>query len=415
MENVEWIAKRAKKAAPTIARATLEERNEALLLLAEALQTKREYLLDENQQDITEAKQKGTAQPLIDRLLLTEERIADMAEGMRQLVALPDPINQVLETMERPNGLLIEKRAVPFGVFGMIYEARPNVTVDACALAIKTGNGVVLRGSGSAMHSNKAIVSVLKEALRQTSIHTDIIQLIENPSREEANRFMKLKGDIDVLIPRGGASLIQTVVNEATIPVIETGVGNCHVYLSNAANVELASAIIVNAKTQRPSVCNACETVLVERSFAEQHLHTIAENLRQKGVQLVGDETAQALHPQIGAATEEDWQKEYLDLSLAVRCVDGIEEAVAHIEKYGTNHSEAIVTEDDRERDFFFQAVDAAVLYHNASTRFTDGFEFGFGAEIGISTQKLHARGPMGLHALTTYKYTVKGSGQIKG
>ncbi len=338
-----------------------------------------------------------------------------MAEGMRQLVALPDPINKVLETMERPNGLLIEKRAVPFGVFGMIYEARPNVTVDACALAIKTGNGVVLRGSGSAMHSNKAIVSVLKEALRQTSIHTDIIQLIENPSREEANRFMKLKGDIDVLIPRGGASLIQTVVNEATIPVIETGVGNCHVYLSNAANVELASAIIVNAKTQRPSVCNACETVLVERSFAEQHLHTIAENLRQKGVQLVGDETAQALHPQIGAATEEDWQKEYLDLSLAVRCVDGIEEAVAHIEKYGTNHSEAIVTEDDRERDFFFQAVDAAVLYHNASTRFTDGFEFGFGAEIGISTQKLHARGPMGLHALTTYKYTVKGSGQIKG
>ncbi|MFS0786108.1 glutamate-5-semialdehyde dehydrogenase [Shouchella sp. 1P09AA] len=414
MEKVEQIAKKAKKAAPSIALATITERNEALTKMADALIDEKRFLLTENQKDIDEAEQKGTPKPLIDRLLLTEERIADMAEGMWQLVQLPDPINQTLETIERPNGLTMEKRVVPFGVFGMIYEARPNVTVDACALAIKTGNAVVLRGSASAMHSNKAIVTVLKQALTNTTINTACIQLIDDPSREEANRFMKLKGDIDVLIPRGGASLIQTVVNEATIPVIETGVGNCHVYLSKHADLELATSIIVNAKTQRPSVCNASETLLLDQGFADRHLQKIAETLIEKGVTLKGDENARAIFPHMLQADEEDWRTEYLDLTLAIRCVANLEEAIDHINEYGTKHSEAIVTEKDSERDYFFQAVDAAVVYHNASTRFTDGFEFGFGAEIGISTQKLHARGPMGLQALTTYKYTVKGTGQIK-
>ncbi|WP_099300243.1 glutamate-5-semialdehyde dehydrogenase [Bacillus sp. Marseille-P3800] len=414
MEKVEQIAKKAKKAAPSIALATITARNEALTKMADALLDEKRFLLTENQKDIDEAEQKGTPKPLIDRLLLTEERIADMAEGMRQLVQLPDPINQTLETIERPNGLIMEKRVVPFGVFGMIYEARPNVTVDACALAIKTGNAVVLRGSASAMNSNKAIVTVLKQALTESTINTACIQLINDPSREEANRFMKLKGDIDVLIPRGGASLIQTVVNEATIPVIETGVGNCHVYLSKHADLELATSIIVNAKTQRPSVCNASETLLLDQAFADRHLQKIAETLIEEGVTLKGDEKARAIFPHMLQADEQDWRTEYLDLTLAIRCVANLEEAIDHINEYGTKHSEAIVTEKDSERDYFFQAVDAAVVYHNASTRFTDGFEFGFGAEIGISTQKLHARGPMGLQALTTYKYTVKGTGQIK-
>ncbi len=337
-----------------------------------------------------------------------------MAKSILTLVELPDPIGTTIQTISRPNGLKIEQISTPFGVVGMIYEARPNVTVDACTLTIKTGNAVVLRGSASAIESNRAIIQTLKKAFVDSPINPDVIQLLDDPSHEEAARFMKFKSTIDVLIPRGGASLINKVIEEATIPVIETGVGNCHVYLAESANPVMAKSIVLNAKTQRPSVCNACETLIVHEDFAKQHLHDLAENLIQSGVSLVGDPIAQKAHKEIHLACEDDWSKEYLDLSLAIRCVKTTDEALAHIAQYGTKHSEAIVTENTAERDAFFAGVDAACIYHNASTRFTDGFEFGLGAEIGISTQKLHARGPMGLQALTTSKYCIYGNGQIK-
>ncbi|MFP7286333.1 glutamate-5-semialdehyde dehydrogenase [Shouchella clausii] len=414
MATAKLISQKAKAHAPSLSQATTAEKNNLLQAMAQQLKTDADVLLEANQLDIANAKKNGLSDHLIDRLLLTKARIDAMATAIDHLIELPDPIGAVKEQIKRPNGLVIKEMVVPFGVVGMIYEARPNVTVDACTLAVKTGNAVVLRGSASALHSNKAIVRTLKKAFKNSPIHPDVIQLLEDTSKEEAANMMQLKSTIDVLIPRGGANLIQTVLQEATIPVIETGVGNCHVYVASSADPDMAFNIVVNAKTQRPSVCNACETLLVEQSFAKAHLPTLVERLSAKGVSLVGNEGACTLDPRIAKANEDDWSTEYLDLRLAIRVVADTNEAIAHINQYGTKHSEAIITESLAERDTFFATVDAACVYHNASTRFTDGFEFGFGAEIGISTQKLHARGPMGLKALTTSKYGIYGEGQVK-
>ncbi|WP_078391304.1 glutamate-5-semialdehyde dehydrogenase [Shouchella patagoniensis] len=414
MTNAKKQSMQAKAASATLAHASTEQKNNVLKQMAQLLLDDAPKLIEANKKDISKAQANGQSDHIVDRLLLTEDRIQMMANSILTLVELPDPIGATIQTITRPNGLKIEQISTPFGVVGMIYEARPNVTVDACTLTIKTGNAVVLRGSASAIESNKAIVHTLKKAFAHSQINPDVIQLLEDSSHEEAARFMKLKSTIDVLIPRGGASLINKVIEEATIPVIETGVGNCHVYLAESANPILAKSIVLNAKTQRPSVCNACETLIVHENFADQHLHDLAEELLHSGVSLVGDSYAVKAHKEINHATEDDWSKEYLDLILAIRCVKSTEEALAHITQYGTKHSEAIVTEDINERDAFFKGIDAACIYHNASTRFTDGIEFGFGAEIGISTQKLHARGPMGLEALTTSKYCIYGNGQIK-
>ncbi|GAB7389294.1 gamma-glutamyl phosphate reductase [Bacillaceae bacterium] len=407
-------AKRAKAAAGELSVLPTEEKNRALLAMAEALLENQEMLLAENRKDVENAKRNNVSSALIDRLTLNEERIAGMAEGLRQLVDLKDPVGEVLESWERPNGLKIEKVRVPLGVVGMIYEARPNVTVDAAGLCIKTGNAVVLRGSSSAYHSNRAIVSVLHRALADTAVPINAVQLVEATDRKSAEEMLKLNEYLDVLIPRGGAGLIRSVVENATVPVLETGVGNCHVYIDESAQADKAIAIAVNAKTQRPAVCNACETILVHEAWAQKHLPALLAALKEKGVEIRGCELTRSYDQGISAATEEDYYAEYLDLIVAMKVVKSLDEAIAHINRYGSKHSEAIVTENEERANRFLQRVDAAAVYHNASTRFTDGFEFGFGAEIGISTQKLHARGPMGLPALTSSKYVIRGSGQIR-
>lgn len=407
-------AKLAKQAAQTLALLSTQEKNEALLAMADALLANAAYLLTENLKDVEVGEEKGVQPNLLDRLRLTDTRIQDMAEGLRQVATLADPIGELLEEWERPNGLHIKKIRVPLGVIGMIYEARPNVTVDASSLCLKAGNAVVLRGSSSAIHSNKALVRVLHEALEQSAIPAHALQLIEDTRRETATHMFKLNAYLDVLIPRGGAGLIQSVVEQASVPVLETGVGNCHVYIDETAEPEMAIRIAVNAKTQRPSVCNAAETLLVHEKWAASHLLTLTEALRERGVEIRGNEAACELDPKLSRATEADWATEYLDFIVALRVVSHLDDVISHIRHYGTRHSESILTEDPAAVETFFNQIDAAALYHNASTRFTDGFEFGFGAEIGISTQKLHARGPMGLPALTSTKYLVEGSGQIK-
>ena len=351
---------------------------------------------------------------LIDRLMLTKERIDAMAEGLRQISELDDPIGEVTGMKKRPNGLLIGQKRVPLGVIGIIYEARPNVTADAFGLCFKTGNAVILKGGSDAIHSNTAIVECIRETLKESGVTEDAIQLITDTSRETAAEFMKLNQYVDVLIPRGGKGLIKAVVEQSTIPVIETGTGNCHIYVDESADLNMAADIVMNAKTQRVGVCNACESLLVHENVKEAFLPVMAERLRSKHVEMRADEEAKALIPDAKTATEEDWGTEYLDYILSIKVVKSVEEAIAHINRYNTKHSEAIITNDYSHAQKFLDEVDAAAVYVNASTRFTDGFEFGFGAEIGISTQKLHARGPMGLLALTATKYIIYGNGQIR-
>lgn len=413
-QEVEMKLRKARQAAPKMARASTQLKNDALRAMASALIERRGYILEANQQDLRLARERKMSKALLDRLLLNEGRIEAMAEGLREVAELPDPVGEVIHGWKRPNGLEIRKVRVPIGVIGIIYEARPNVTVDAAALCIKAGNVVLLRGGSEAIESNKALTHVIATAATQAGLPEGAIQLVENTDRAAAVAMMKASGLLDLLIPRGGAGLIQTVVQNATVPVIETGVGNCHLYVDASADLKMAAELTMNAKTQRPSVCNAIETLLVHEAVAAEFLPEIARRLREAGVEIRGCERTRQWVPDAVPATEEDWYTEYLDLILAVKVVGSLEEAIAHINHYGSRHSEAIVTRDLESARRFAEEVDAAALYVNASTRFTDGFEFGFGAEIGISTQKLHARGPMGLEELTTYKYVVWGDGQIR-
>ena len=415
MMTLEQIGQKAKEAEPLLRVMNGEKKNQVLLRAAEYLVKDTEFILSANETDMENGRERGMKEGLLDRLKLTEERIEGMAEGLRQIAALPDPIGGVISEWTPENGLDIRKVRVPLGVIGIIYEARPNVTADAFGLCFKTGNPVVLRGGSDAVHSNLAIVEVLQKALTDCGCPASAIQLLEDTSRETAAAFMKLNRYIDVLIPRGSAGLIDTVVNNSTIPVIETGSGNCHIYVDEDADLQMAADIVYNAKTQRIGVCNACESLVVHRKVKDAFLPMLARKLSEKQVELRGDEAAREAVPSMKEASAEDWGTEYLDYILSVKTVDSLDEAIAHINRYNTGHSEAIITENKEHAEKFLQEVDAAAVYVNASTRFTDGFEFGFGAEIGISTQKLHARGPMGLEALTSYKYEIYGNGQVRG
>ncbi len=414
IEEVEDKARAAKVAAQVLATAGTTAKNAALHAMAEALGTQQDAILAANALDIAGATERGLSPHSIERLTLSPKRIAEMQTGLKQVAALPDPIGAVLSGWRRPNGLQITKTRVPLGVIGIIFESRPNVTVDAAALCLKSGNAALLRGGSEAIHSNIALARALGEALESVGLPRACVQLIESTDRAAAKRLMTLNGFVDCLIPRGGASLIKTVVETATVPVIETGTGNCHVYVDKDADFEMAAAIVLNAKVQRPSVCNSAESLLVHREIAEIFLPLIGAKLIAAGVEIRGDAAACALLPCTAEATEEDWLTEYNALILAVKIVDSLDDAIAHIATYGTRHSEAIITENYAAAQAFTDGVDCAAVYVNASTRFTDGFEFGFGAEIGISNQKLHARGPMGLEELTTYKYVVRGDGQIR-
>ena len=413
MELIE-IGRRAKEASFLLGKMGSQEKNEGLLAAADAILAGQEEILKANEIDILHAKEKGMAEGLVDRLRLTPQRISSMVEGMRQVAGLEDPIGEVISMKKRPNGLLIGQKRVPLGVIGIIYEARPNVTADAFALCFKTGNAVILRGGSDALHSNMAITECIRTGLKICGIPVDSIQLLTDSSRETAKEFMRMNGYLDVLIPRGGAGLIRTVVENSTVPVIETGTGNCHIYVDESADLNMALDILFNAKTQRIGVCNACESTLVHRAVAESFLPMMKKRLEEKHVEIRADEASRAIVPEFKEACEEDWGREYLDYILSLKIVDSVDEAIAHINKYNTGHSEAIVTSSYENSQKFLNEVDAAAVYVNASTRFTDGFEFGFGAEIGISTQKLHARGPMGLLALTSTKYIIYGNGQIR-
>ncbi|MCC2683839.1 MAG: gamma-glutamyl phosphate reductase [Paenibacillaceae bacterium] len=414
MSEVKTKATLAREASRRLAILTTAQKNQALLAMADALVREQSRIIEANALDLVDGEANGTSVGLLDRLKLNEARILDMADGLRQVAELPDPIGETLESGVRPNGLQIIKVRGPIGVSGIIYEARPNVTVDAAGLALKTGNAVVLRGSSSALKSNREIVGVLREALVQTDVPAEALQLIEAVDRSSVDEMLKADGFLDVVIPRGGASLIQHVVINASVPVIETGAGLCHTYVEDSAEKEMALRIAINAKVQRPSVCNSMETLLLQAGFAERHWPELAERFRAANVELRGCGRTRELTPWIAEATEDDWGTEYNELILSVKVVGGLDEALEHIRRYGTMHSECIVTEDAAHAERFMQEVDAAAVYHNASTRFTDGFEFGYGAEIGISTQKLHARGPMGLPALTSTKFIVSGNGQIR-
>ncbi|MBX6351725.1 MAG: glutamate-5-semialdehyde dehydrogenase [Thermoflavifilum sp.] len=411
-------AQAAREAAGAWATADTARKNAALRAIGEALIQDEQEILAANRRDVDQAREAGMAESRIDRLTLTPARIRAMVEGLTQVEALPDPVGEVVERWTRPNGLRIERVRVPMGVIAMIYEARPNVTVDAAALALKTGNAVVLRGGSDAVHSNGALVRAIRRGIASVGLPEDAVQWLERTERDTVDHLITARGYVDLAIPRGGASLIERVVAQATVPVIETGVGNCHVYVDRAADLEMAVRITVNAKTSRPSVCNAAETLLVHRDVMEAFLPQVGHALTARGVTLRACPRALGILRDAGLgaepADESDWATEYLDLVMAVRVMDSLDEALAHIRRYGTKHSEAIVTEDAAAATRFLTEVDAAAVYHNASTRFTDGFEFGFGAEIGISTQKLHARGPMGLRELTSYKYVVRGSGQVR-
>ncbi|WP_203246517.1 glutamate-5-semialdehyde dehydrogenase [Sporosarcina beigongshangi] len=414
MSEVTRKGQMAKQASYSLVNVTTEQKNEALALIAEQLLVDQSSILAENQKDLEEGRANGLTEAVLDRIMLTEKRIRDIAEAVKLLIALADPIGETLETIEKENGLHIEVKRVSIGVIGMIYEARPNVTVDAATLAIKTGNAVVLRGSSSAKYSNRILVKSIHTALEKSAIPQDSIQFIEDTSRETAKELFRLNDYLDVLIPRGGKTLIDTVIREATVPVIQTGAGNCHIYIDETADSGMAGAIALNAKIQRPSVCNAIETILIHEKWFTQYGKELVEQLVQNDVEIFGDETVVRACQGVQEASESDWSTEYLGLTVSIKLVMGLDEAIAHINQYGTQHSEAIITNDEQRAAMFLTRVDAAAVYHNASTRFTDGFEFGYGAEIGISTQKLHARGPMGLKALTTSKYMIRGNGQVR-
>lgn len=414
IEEVEDKGRAAKLAARTLASAGTDAKNAALRAMAEALGASQEAILAANVQDVQAAEERGLSAHSVERLTLTPQRIEEMQTGLHQVAALPDPIGEILSGRRRPNGLEITKTRVPLGVIGIIYESRPNVTVDAAALCLKSGNAAILRGGSEAIYSNRALTEALQTALSSAGLPPEAVQLIQSTDRAAARRLMTLNGYVDCLIPRGGAALIRTVVETATVPVIETGTGNCHVYVDKDADLSMAADIVVNAKVQRPSVCNSAETLLVHQAVADKFLPTVAARLAGGGVELRADARTREWLPEATLATEQDWYEEYNALILAVKAVDTLEDAVTHISTYGTRHSEAIVTQDYAAAQVFTESVDAAAVYVNASTRFTDGFEFGFGAEIGISNQKLHARGPMGLEEMTTYKYIVRGSGQIR-
>ncbi|WP_419873693.1 glutamate-5-semialdehyde dehydrogenase [Candidatus Pristimantibacillus sp. PTI5] len=413
--EVRTKASLAQDASAIMNRLTTEQKNTALLRMADALLTEQANIIAANELDLQRGREQGTSPSLLDRLALNGDRVAAIAEGLRQIVELPDPVGELLEHFDRPNGLKVNKIRVPIGVIGMIYEARPNVTVDAAGLCLKTGNCVVLRGGSAALESNRKIVEILKNALHATDMPADAIQLIEDSDRASVNEMLKLNGLLDVVIPRGGASLIRNVIENATVPVIETGAGICHTFVDESADYTMAVEIAFNAKVQRPSVCNSMETLLVHETFAEKHLIPLAERFLQAGVELRGCERTVALIPGTKLASDEDFGTEYNDYIMNIRIVSDLDGALSHIRRFSTKHSECIVTENKDNAVRFIQDVDAAAVYHNASTRFTDGFEFGFGAEIGISTQKLHARGPMGLPALTSTKYQIFGNGQIRG
>lgn len=404
----------ARSAEPDLRAMNTEKKDKALLCAADMLLHRSGYILSENEKDVAKARENGMNPGLIDRLMLNESRIAAMAEGIRQVAALPDPVGEVLSMKQRPNGLMIGQKRVPLGVIGIIYESRPNVTADAFALCFKAGNAAILKGGSDAICSNRAIVNALRAALQKEGVTPDAVQLIEDARRETARRFMQMNQYVDVLIPRGGAGLIRAVVENSRIPVIETGTGNCHIYVDESADFDMAADIIFNAKTQRIGVCNACESLVVHEKAIDRFLPMLKARLDEKQVELRGDQRACEAADGLKAAVEEDWGTEYLDYILSVKTVSGIEEAIAHINRYNTGHSEAIVTSDYANAQKFLNEVDAAAVYVNASTRFTDGFEFGFGAEIGISTQKLHARGPMGIQALTSSKYIIYGNGQVR-
>ncbi len=404
----------AKQAAAQLATASSEAKNHALLAMAAALEKGSDKILAANALDMAAEREKGQPAAILDRLLLTQDRIADMADGLRSLAALEDPIGKVDKMWYGAQHIQIGKMRVPLGVVGVIYEARPNVTSDVAGICLKTGNAVILRGSASAIHSNRVIVALLETATVMAGLPEGCIQLLTDTSRETAAQFMRMNEYIDVLIPRGGAGLIRSVVEGATVPVIETGTGNCHIFVDESADLAMAEAIVLNAKCQRPGVCNAMETLLVHKAVAAKFLPQIGAAFKQKGVEIRGDMETCRYIVEAKKATEEDYATEFLDLILAVKTVSSLEEAIAHINRYGTGHSEAIITQNYQNSRIFQQQVDAAAVYVNASTRFTDGFQFGFGAEIGISTQKLHARGPMGLEEMTTCKYIVMGEGQIR-
>lgn len=412
--TLETLGIQAKKAERELLKLNTTKKNECLQAVADRLVASTTEILEANAEDVRIAREKGMKESLIDRLALTENRIGAMAEGLISLIALGDPIGEVLEAKIRPNGLEIGKKRVPLGVIGIIYESRPNVTADAFGLCFKTSNAVILKGGSDAIHSNKAIVNVIRKALDAMGVTPDAIQLVEDTSRETAKKMMQMNQYLDVLIPRGGAGLIRTVVENSTVPVIETGTGNCHIYVDASADIDMAVNIIDNAKTQRTGVCNACESLVIHKDIADQVLPAVCERLFNKNVEIRGDEKCCRINSRIIPATEEDWGQEYLDYILSAKIVNSLDEAIDHINRYNTKHSEAIITKDYANARRFLEEIDAAAVYVNASTRFTDGFEFGFGAEIGISTQKLHARGPMGLKELTTTKYIIYGNGQIR-
>lgn len=414
MLSIYELGARAKEASYDLGIASTTEKNKALETMANALIDNMDEIIKANKEDLDLAIQKGTSKAMLDRLSLNKVRVEEMAKGLRELISLEDPIGEVIEMWRRPNGLQIGKQRVPMGVIGIIYEARPNVTCDAAGLCLKTGNAVILRGGSEAINSNKAVVNILSNAVKEAGLPEFSIQLVEDTSRETALEMMKLNDYIDVLIPRGGAGLIQTVVKNATVPVIETGVGNCHIYVDADCDFDMAKDIIINAKTSRPAVCNAAEKMIINENIANEFLPIIVQALREKNVEIRGDEKVRTLINDVKEANEEDWSKEYLDYIIGGKIVKDVDEAIEHINKYGSGHSEAIVTNSYKNSQKFLNKVNAAAVYVNASTRFTDGSEFGFGAEIGISTQKLHARGPMGLKELTTIKYIIYGNGQVR-
>ena len=411
---LEQLGRQAKEASVVLAQVSMNDKNELLREAADQLVTNQNYILSENVKDVKAAMERGMSEALVDRLTLTVDRIEGMAEGLRQVADLEDPIGAVTEMKPNKSGLLIGKKVVPLGVVGIIYESRPNVTADAFALCFKTGNACLLRGGSDAIHSNLAIAKVLQESLDKKKMPVFSIQLLEDTSRETATKMMQMTEYIDVLIPRGGAGLIRSVVTNSTVPVIETGPGHCHTYIDQYADPKMAVDIVVNAKTQRLGTCNTCESLVIHKDVVQTHLPAIVEALLQKGVQVRGDERVMAVSDRVMKAAEEDWGTEYLDAVISIKVVDSFDEAVEHINRYNTKHSEAIVTDSYSHAQEFLEKIDAAAVYVNASTRFTDGFEFGFGAEIGISTQKIHARGPMGLDALTTTKFIIYGNGQIR-
>ena len=414
MENLILMGENAKKAAYDLSILSTKTKNNALALMAKELLDSKEEIIRANKIDMQEAKNKNVSETLLDRLYLNDKRVEDMATGLLEIVKLPDPVGEIISMWKRPNNLQIGQKRVPIGVIGIIYESRPNVTCDAAGLCLKSGNATILRGGSDAINSNKAIVKALRNGIEKSGLPKDAIQLVSDTDREVAQKMMRLNEYIDVLIPRGGENLIKSVVKNATIPVIETGTGNCHIYVDESADFNMAIDIVLNAKTQRPGVCNAAEKLLIHENISKEFLPKVVKTLREKNVEIRGDEKSKEVVDDIILAKDEEWDKEYLDYIIAVKIVENVDEAIKHINNHGTKHSEAIITESYKNSQKFLERVDAAAVYVNASTRFTDGSEFGFGAEIGISTQKLHARGPMGLKELTSTRYIIYGNGQIR-